>query len=95
MSYSRKNLVHQDNVCVQYPNISQVLVGSDSSNALLSPIIILSCFLAAKLILSAVALAKFVRFTGKVRICVCNKSYCNCAVVKICSLQLVIAQARF
>ena len=62
----REQIKPNDNLCAQYPNIAETLFGSDTSNMILAPIIILACFAGARILIGLIALAKHVRFTGKV-----------------------------
>ena len=64
--FYRQNLASADDVCFQYSVVGDVLNGLGSSNIVLAPIIVLSCFAGLKLIISLIALANFVRLTGKV-----------------------------
>ena len=61
----RENLLRNASVCTDFGAMTEILVGSES-NALVSPIIIMACFLAGRLIISNIGLANHVRFTGKV-----------------------------
>ena len=57
--------MRNSSVCAYNSRISEVLFGSNV-NALTSPIVVLACFVAGRLLIALLALANHIRFTGKV-----------------------------
>ena len=63
----RNQIRPNDNLCMKYPEIDVTLFGGDTSAVLLPPLYIVGIFIGARILIGMLAMAKHVRFTGKVK----------------------------